>query len=85
MEALKFPGPQLKDGDGDEPEDTLTTTISIEVVQNGFIVRAMLDDGEEWVHVYPYDGKKDLGPAAMLNDLRHALGITDKVAKVEEK
>lgn len=85
MEALKFPSPQLKDGDGDEPEDTLTSSISIEIVQNGFIVRAMLDDGEEWVHVYPYDGKSDIGPQGMINDLIMALGLEGRVTKVKDQ
>ena len=82
--AIQFPGPQLKDGDG-EDEETLTSSIGIELVTNGFIVRAMLDDGEEWTHVYPMDGKGDVGPQGMINDLIMALGLQGRVTLVKDQ
>lgn len=85
MEALKFPGPELKDGDGDDGEGTLTSGVHIEIVQNGFVVRAFLDDGEEWVHVYPYDGKREVGPQGMINDLIMALGLQGRLTKVQDQ
>lgn len=84
-EAIKFPDPVLKDGDGDDGDETYTSTINIEPVHNGFIVRAMLDDGEEWTHVYPMDGRGDLGPQGMINDLIHALGLQGVVTKVKDQ
>ena len=83
--AIQFPGPQLKDGDGDDGEETFTSSIGIELVHNGFIVRAMLDDGEEWTHVYPMDGKGDIGPQGMINDLIMALGLEGRVTKVKDQ
>lgn len=62
---------EFEEKDGDD-EETFTEGLSVEVVDNGWIVRANDSEGEEWTQVYQTSQGKD-----MLDALATALGVNN--------
>ena len=59
-----------KDGDGDDDEGVYTENISVDIVDNGWIVRIATVEGEEITSVYQIEQGSD-----MLKVLAEVLGV----------
>ena len=61
----------LKDKDGGD-EEIMTSFVTVEVVNNGWILKVMDEDDEEYISVYSFDQKDDL-----IRELAVALGAKE--------
>ena len=60
---------QFKDGDDDDGDFSLEN-VSIDMVDNGYVVTFSYDDGDEVKEVYGYKDRKD-----MMKSIEHKLGV----------
>lgn len=71
--------PNLKDGDGEEGGEAHTSQVVIDTAENGFIL-SVHGNEEVFSHrVYPFKGKDEYSPRAMIEEVINALGLSDQV------